>query len=82
MSAALSVWSTSQRGVRGAVLSLVGEGRRRTAGHLDGTVDPVRSAIGYRDPDFPANRLHIGREPTGENVVFVERTRMERGGRS
>ena len=29
-------------------------------------------AVGYPDPDFPANRLHIGREPIEENVVFLE----------
>jgi nitroreductase len=29
-------------------------------------------AVGYADPDFPANRLHIGREPIEENVVFLE----------
>jgi nitroreductase len=28
-------------------------------------------AIGYPDPDFPANKLHIDREPTEENVVFL-----------
>ncbi len=29
-------------------------------------------AIGYPDPDFPANKLHIGREATGKNVVFLD----------
>jgi nitroreductase len=29
-------------------------------------------AIGYPDPDFPANRLHIAREPIKEHVVFLE----------
>src|SRR5215475_6375515 len=29
-------------------------------------------AIGYPDPDFPANKLHIGREAIGKNVVFLE----------
>ena len=29
-------------------------------------------AVGYPDPDFPANKLHIGREPIGENVVFLD----------
>lgn len=29
-------------------------------------------AVGYPDPDFPANRLHIGREPIEENVVFLD----------
>jgi nitroreductase len=29
-------------------------------------------AVGYPDPDFPANRLHIGREPIKENVVFLD----------
>ncbi len=27
-------------------------------------------AIGYPDPDFPANRLHIPRNPIDDNVVF------------
>lgn len=29
-------------------------------------------AIGYPDPEFPANRLHIAREPIKEHVVFLE----------
>ncbi len=29
-------------------------------------------AVGYPDPDFPANRLHIGREAIGKNVVFLD----------
>jgi nitroreductase len=29
-------------------------------------------AVGYPDPDFPANKLHVGREPIGENVVFLD----------
>ena len=29
-------------------------------------------AIGYPDPEFPANKLHIAREPVGENVVFLD----------
>ena len=29
-------------------------------------------AIGYPDPDFSANRLHIGRDPIANNVVFVD----------
>src|ERR1700745_2697336 len=27
-------------------------------------------AIGYPDPEFPANKVQITREPIGENVVF------------
>jgi nitroreductase len=27
-------------------------------------------AVGYADPDFPANDLRIGRNPIGQNVVF------------
>ena len=30
-------------------------------------------AVGYPDPDFPANRLHVSREPIAKNVVFVDR---------
>jgi hypothetical protein len=29
-------------------------------------------ALGYSDPDFAANKLKIGREPVGENVVFLD----------
>ena len=29
-------------------------------------------AVGYPDPDFPANRLHISREAIGKNVVFLD----------
>jgi nitroreductase len=29
-------------------------------------------AVGYPDPDFAANKLHIGREPLGKNVVFLD----------
>jgi nitroreductase len=29
-------------------------------------------AVGYPDPNFSANKLHIGREPIGENVVFLD----------
>jgi nitroreductase len=28
-------------------------------------------AVGYPDPDFAANKLHVGREPIEKNVVFV-----------
>src|SRR5215469_13794380 len=30
-------------------------------------------AIGYPDPHFPANELHIQREPIKENIVFLEK---------
>src|SRR6516162_3503281 len=29
-------------------------------------------AIGYPDPDFAANKLHVDREPIGKNVVFLD----------
>jgi nitroreductase len=29
-------------------------------------------AVGYPDPAFPANRLHISRKPIEKNVVFLE----------
>ena len=29
-------------------------------------------AVGYPDPEFRANKLHVGREPIGENVVFLD----------
>jgi nitroreductase len=30
-------------------------------------------AVGYPDPDFPANRLRVSRESIGKDVVFVDR---------
>jgi len=30
-------------------------------------------AVGYADPDFAANKLHVNREPVGKNVVFVDK---------
>ncbi len=29
-------------------------------------------AIGYPDPDFAANKLHVSSEPIGKNVVFLD----------
>src|SRR5262249_51233287 len=29
-------------------------------------------AIGYPDPDFAGNKLHVGRDPFDKNVVFLE----------
>ena len=29
-------------------------------------------AVGYPDPDFPTNRLHISRESIEKNVVFLD----------
>jgi nitroreductase len=29
-------------------------------------------SVGYPDPDFPANKIRIGRQPIEKNVVFVE----------
>lgn len=29
-------------------------------------------SIGYADPDFPANKIRIGRQPIEKNAVFVE----------
>ena len=29
-------------------------------------------AVGYADPDFPMNRVHVGREPIQNNVVFID----------
>jgi nitroreductase len=29
-------------------------------------------SVGYPDPDFPANKVRIGRQPIEKNVVFVE----------
>jgi nitroreductase len=29
-------------------------------------------AVGYPDPDFAANKLHVGREPIGKHVVFLD----------
>lgn len=30
-------------------------------------------AVGYSDPDFPAYRLHVSREPIDKNVAFLDR---------
>jgi nitroreductase len=29
-------------------------------------------AVGYSDPGFPANKLHIGRDPVAKHVVFLD----------
>ena len=29
-------------------------------------------AVGYFDPDFPANKSHIGRDPVAKHVVFLD----------
>jgi nitroreductase len=29
-------------------------------------------AVGYADPDFAANKVKIGREPIGNNAVFLD----------
>jgi nitroreductase len=29
-------------------------------------------AVGFPDPDFAANKLHVGREPIGNNAVFLD----------
>jgi nitroreductase len=29
-------------------------------------------AVGYPDPDFPANKLRIGRDPVAKHVVFLD----------
>jgi hypothetical protein len=29
-------------------------------------------AVGYTDPDFPANKLRIGRDPVARHVVFLD----------
>jgi nitroreductase len=29
-------------------------------------------AVGFPDPDFAANKLHVGREPIQRNVVFLD----------
>ena len=30
-------------------------------------------AVGYPDPDFPAKRLHVSREPIDKNAMFLDR---------
>ena len=29
-------------------------------------------AVGYPDPNFPANRIRVGRQPIEKNVIFVD----------
>jgi hypothetical protein len=38
-------------------------------------------AVGYPDPDVPANRLHISREAVEKNVVFLDGESGERSDR-
>jgi len=38
-------------------------------------------AIGYPDPDFAANKLHVNREPVGKNVVFLDEESGENRGK-
>jgi hypothetical protein len=33
---------------------------------------PPRRRNANPDPDFAANKLHVGREPIGKNVVFLD----------
>jgi len=28
--------------------------------------------VGYSDPDFPANKVHIARDPVQKKVVFLD----------
>jgi nitroreductase len=55
--------------LRGGLGRGVSRDRPRAAGHPS-----IRCglAVGYPDPDFPANRLHIGREAIGKNVVSLD----------
>jgi len=51
---------------------------RTTVGHVRGGLvagytDIVRAlAVGYHDPDFPTNKMRIGREPVAKRVVFLD----------
>jgi hypothetical protein len=29
-------------------------------------------AVGYPDPDFPTNKLRIGRDPVAKHIVFLD----------
>ena len=29
-------------------------------------------AVGYADPDFPANKIRVGRQPVEKNITFVD----------
>jgi len=33
---------------------------------------PCGLAVGYPDPDFAANKLHVSREAIAKNVVFLD----------
>ena len=37
-----------------------------------GTCVEVSVAVGYTDPDFPTNKLRIGRDPVAKNVMFLD----------
>jgi hypothetical protein len=43
-----------------------------TSGRCCGFWTAALLPSGYPDPEFPANKLHIGREPIWENVVFLD----------
>ena len=45
-----------------------GRGARSTSSLTATLVHPT----GYADPDFPANKLHIARNPIDKDVVFVD----------
>jgi hypothetical protein len=32
----------------------------------------VRLAVGYPNPDFAGNKLHVSRDPFDKHVVFLE----------
>jgi hypothetical protein len=48
----------------------------KTMSDLDRTILERSSicglAVGYTDPDFPTNKLRIGRDPVAKHVVFFD----------
>lgn len=47
------------------------------APHIPTLIPPERTivcalAVGYPDPDFPANKLRIGRDPVAKHVVLLD----------
>ena len=48
---------------------MVVSGRREEEGSQ--TVRLIRQ-LGAEDPDFPGNKLHVGREPIAKDVVFLD----------
>jgi nitroreductase len=68
----LALTETRPGYLRGSLGRGVSRNRPGAAGYPGGIVE-CGPAVGYPDPDFPANRLGVSRESIGKDVVFVDR---------